>query len=166
MDATAWVGALGILGTLLAALLPPLITEPMRRESNRREQVIAHQLDVYADLLKATARLADNAMTWAATPLADLNETANDELDRVISRARVVASKAVYLVLEDLTRNVHKFNRALVMEAQPHHQRVRAEGGADDVTGIQQRMELAGHADQLVADHKRLAAAIRSEIVA
>ena len=164
MDATAWVGALGILGTLLAALLPPLITEPMRRESSRREQVVAHRLDIYADLLKATARLADNALTWSATPLADLTETADDELDRVISRARVVASTAVYHALEDLTRNVHKF-KALVMEAQPHHRRVRAEGGADDVTGIQQRMSLAELADQLIGDHKRLAAAIRSEIV-
>ncbi|MBM4511386.1 hypothetical protein GS425_13010 [Rhodococcus hoagii] len=51
--------------------------------------------------MKVTARLADNALTWSAIPPADLKETDSDELDAVISRARVVASENVYEHLGD-----------------------------------------------------------------
>ncbi len=93
MDATAWVAVAGIIGTFASGIAGPALIERMRRESTRIEQVRAQRLAVYADLLKVTARLADNALTWSAIPPADLKETDSDELDAVISRARVVASE-------------------------------------------------------------------------
>ncbi|WP_053204720.1 hypothetical protein [Jiangella muralis] len=62
MNATAWVAIAGIAGTLIA----PVLAERMRRKSARQEALMGHQLVAYADLLRATARLAGNATTWAA----------------------------------------------------------------------------------------------------
>src|SRR3954451_3548601 len=62
MDATAWVALAGIAGTLFGTLSSPLLAERMRRESVRREALLNQRLSMYADLLRVTARVADNAM--------------------------------------------------------------------------------------------------------
>jgi len=163
VDATAWVAVAGIAGTLLGALLAPVLTERMRRKGVRQEQLMGQCLDVYADLLRATARLADNAMTWSAIPLADLKETDDDELDRLMGRVRVVASEQVHDRFKALTKQLHEFNR-LLLEARPHHQRVRDAGEVDDTTSIKQRTTLGGVADKIVESHKQLEKAIRDEM--
>lgn len=163
MDATGWVSIAGLITTLTAALVAPWLAERMRRESTRRELIVAARLDTYVDLLRVTARLAGNAGTWSALPLADLSEINTDELDRIVARIRVVASQNVYTCLDHIRHLSAQFNGRLY-EAKVHHQAIRSEGNADDSTAIQQRMGLAKTADSLGAAHKELESLIRKEI--
>jgi hypothetical protein len=163
VDTTAWVAVAGIAGTLLGALLAPILAEWMHRKSTRTEQLRAERLRVYADLLRVTGRVADNAMDWSAIPLADLKETDDDELNQVLSQARVVASKKVYTRLGELTRLAGEFNRQL-FPARIYHQHVREEGQIDDARSIAQRMSLGGVADKMVQSHKQIEAAVRDEM--
>jgi hypothetical protein len=159
VNATVWVAVAGILGTLLA----PLLAERVRRNSTRAEQLRAERLRVYADLLRVTAVLADNASTWSAIPLADLKETDDEELDRVFSEARVVASKPVYERLRELSRLATEFNRQLFW-AKVQHQKVRDKDQVDDAESIVQRMSLGDVAGKMVRAHKQIEAAIRKEM--
>ncbi|MFM9368146.1 hypothetical protein [Streptomyces sp. Da 82-17] len=161
MDATAWVGIVGIAGTLLGTLLAPIAAERMRRKSVRAEQLVV----IYADLLRATARFADNARDSSTHPLAELKETEDEELDRLMSQVRVVASDSVHERINRLSSTIHEFNRLLVLEARPHHQRLREDGQAvDDEKSIQQRMSLSDIADRVVQAHKELESVIRAEM--
>jgi hypothetical protein len=164
VDATAWVGIAGIGGTLLGTVLGPSITEKMRRKSTRMEQVQQQRLALYGDLLRVTARLVDNAQTRAALPLADLPEPADDELDRLISQARVLAGEEVEKHLADLSRLISKIHRMLVMDVVPYHQKLRDEGKGDDGVAIQKRVQLAGPVEELVATYDRLRVTIRREM--
>ena len=163
MDTTAWVALAGIGGTLAAAVLSPFVTERMHRENARRDRLMVHQIEAYADLLRATARLADNAMAWALSPLQDLKETDNEELDRLISRVRVVASDDVHQQLTELTRHALEFNRLLYF-AKLHRTRMDAAGEIDDPTSIQQRMSLGSAADKMIESHKQIEATVRKEM--
>jgi hypothetical protein len=51
-----------------------VISERMRRRGAREDRLFETRLTVYADLLKAAAQITDNALTWSAIPLADLDE--------------------------------------------------------------------------------------------
>lgn len=159
MDTTAWVAIAGIAGTFLA----PLATERMRRKSARTDRLLTERIRLYADLLRVTARASDNAMMWSSIPLADLQETDEDELDRILSLARVVASKKVYTHLTGLWRQASDFNRQLTW-ARMHHQRVRDQGEVDDVQAIRERMSLGAVAGKLRESFKQLEAVIRSEM--
>jgi hypothetical protein len=92
VNATFWLGIAGIAGTLIGALLGPVLSERMRRNSVRTEQFSAQRLVIYADLLRVAARFADNAQTWAVHPLKELVENESEELDRLFSQVRVIAS--------------------------------------------------------------------------
>lgn len=164
MDATAWVGIAGIAGTLLGTVLGPSISEKMRRKSTRMEQVQQQRLALYGDLLRVTARLVGNAQTRAALPLAELPEPSDDELDRLISQAQVLAGKKVEKHLADLSRLVSKINRMLVMDVVPYHEKLRNEGKGDDGVAIQKRVQVAGPVDELVAAYGRLKDSIREEM--
>ncbi|NKZ84754.1 hypothetical protein GS982_21525 [Rhodococcus hoagii] len=96
-------------------------------------------------------------------PPADLKETDSDELDAVISRARVVASENVYEHLGDLARQVQQFYVGLD-EARTSQRRLAREGKVDDDTAIRQRMSLGGIADQILVAHKRITDAVRNEM--
>lgn len=159
MNATAWVAIAGIAATLLAGLLSPVLAERMRRKSALLERLSG----LYADLLGATACFADNAMNWSATPLADLKETDDQELDRIVNHVRVVGSRKVYQRFEEAKTQIHKFNR-LLSHAQDYHNQLRQEGDVDDQTSIQQRMALASVAEEIVKAHKELESIIRKEI--
>lgn len=159
MDATAWVAIAGIGGTLLA----PTLTEWMHRKSDRIEQLRTNRLAVYADLLRVTARVADNAMTWSAIPLADLKESDSDELDRLVSQSRVIASDDVYRCFNEFSRQAGEFNRRL-FRAKLHHQRVRNAGEIDDTETIRQRMSLGSVADRMTESYKQIEAVIRCEM--
>ena len=124
---------------------------------------MAQRLIVYGDLLRVTAKLVDNAMTWSSIPLADLKETDNDELDRVISQARVVASDAVYKHLDELGRSAGDFNRSL-FAAKLHHGNVRRQGEVDDGPAIRQRMALGATADKMKLSYQSILASVRAEM--
>lgn len=156
---TVVIAVAGIAGTVLA----PIITERMRREGVRQERLLTEGLEVYADLLRVTARLADNAMNWAAMPTAELEETDDAELDRTVSRVRVVASDEVLGWFLRLRKQVGEFNRLLVGEAQPHHRRVHQQGQADDDGTIRQRMALGELAEAIAESRRQIEAAIRNE---
>lgn len=106
VNTTAWVAIAGIADTLVGTLLAPVLTERMRRKSTRAEQLRGERLKVYADLLRVTARVADNEMEWSLATACGLEETDDDELDQVISQARVVASKNVYETAAEGWRHV------------------------------------------------------------
>lgn len=163
MDATAWVSVAGLVTTLAAALLTPLLAERMRRESARREQLGTARLETYAELLRVTDRLVGNAKTWSAIPLADLEEIDNAELERLVARLRVVASDGVYKRLDQIISLAGQFNRALA-DAKSTHQALRDAGSAADSTATHQRVQLAGIADSLSEVHKELETVIRKEI--
>jgi len=136
----------------------------MRRESVRKERVLTQRLAVYSELLEATARLADNAITLSYEPLFDVKKTDDAVLDRLISQTRVVASDAVYKHVTDLSSHMQNFNRILVLEAKPVHQILRAEGKVDDVSSQRLRLRLVDVADKVVALHKEIESTIRREL--
>lgn len=147
------IAGLGIAGTLLS----PLIAERARRKSTRQEQLTGRRLAVYADLLRITARVVENAQTWSAIPTVDLQENDPEELDHVVGQADVIASPEVDEVLREFSRLAHAFHRDLVVAARPHHQSVRREGrSADDATAIQKRSDLGRIADQLLERRNEL----------
>ncbi|MEU9190317.1 hypothetical protein AB0D14_38525 [Streptomyces sp. NPDC048484] len=167
-DATFWLAIAGIAGTLLGALLGPVLSECMRRNSVRAEQFSAQRLVVYADLLRATARFADNTQTWAVAPLEELAETEDEELNRVFSLVRVTATPGVYKEVRTLEDAVRDFNR-LYADAQPHHRRLReaadrGEGSGEDGLAITQRMSLGSAAETVREAHRHLEEVIRREM--
>ena len=140
-----------------------MVSEWMRRKSTRLDRLHEQQLNTYVDTLQATARFADNAREWSAIPLADLQEADDEELNRLVSRLRVVGSKKVYKQFSELTRQLHLFNRAL-SHAQDHHSSLRESSVVDNQTSIQQRMALADIADQIVGQHKKIERIVRDEM--
>lgn len=159
MDSVVWMGMAGLITTLLA----PVVAEWMRRDSARRDRIETVRLDAYSNLLRVTARMTDNAMTWASIPLADLGETTTDELDRVIARATVVASRDVRTHMDQINRAAGEFNRRLY-EAKIKHRAVHNAGQVDDGTTIAQRLNLGSLADTLRTAHQELETAIRKEV--
>ena len=149
---------------MLGTVLGPSITEKMRRKSTRMEQVQQQRLGLYGDLLRVTTRLVDNALTRAALPLADLPEPANDELDRLVSQARVLAGEEVEERLADLARLVNKINRKLVTDVVPYHEKLRDEGKTDDQIANRKRGQLVSSVNDLIAAHDRLRVSIRREM--
>lgn len=77
-----WMGVAGIVGTALL----PWITERLRSKTARRDQLVKLRLAIYADLLRATARLAATATTSAASHPNDADEIAGDEFDSLLSQ--------------------------------------------------------------------------------
>ncbi len=114
MNAIMWMGVAGIVGTALL----PWITERLRSKTARRDQLVKLRLAIYADLLRATARLAATATTSAASHPNDADEIAGDEFDSLLSQARVVASDDVYRRLNELSQLTGTFNRHL-MKTEP-----------------------------------------------
>jgi hypothetical protein len=110
-----------------------------------------------------TARVGDNVMNWSVFPLSDQKETDAEDMDRIISQARVVAGNEVYQRLNELTKVTGDFYRQL-FPARLHHQRVREEGKVDDGESIALRVSLAGVAERIAQSHKEIEAAIRREM--
>lgn len=164
MDAAVWLGIAGIAGTLLA----PILSERMRRRSVRDEQLSAQRLVVYADLLRISARFVDNTQARAEFPLEELAETAPEELDRVFSQVRVIASPRVHKHVRDLEGAVHAFNR-LLADARLHHRRLReaadrGEGSGQDSKAVTQRISLGDAAEAVRDAYRRLEEAMRQEV--
>lgn len=168
MNATFWLGIAGIAGTLSGALLGPVLSERMRRNSVRAEQYSAQRLVVYADLLRVAARFADNAQTWAVNPLEELAENEPEELDRLFSQVRVIATSRVCGQCKSLKRTVLAFNRQL-LEAQPHNRRLReladsGQGSGQDGLAVTQRTNLDTAAEGVREAYGQLSRAVRREM--
>ncbi|MDX2547743.1 hypothetical protein ACOT81_04420 [Streptomyces sp. WI04-05B] len=168
VNATFWLGIAGIAGTLSGALLGPVLSERMRRNSVRAEQYSAQRLVVHADLLRVAARFADNAQTWAVNPLEELAENEPEELDRLFSQVRVIATSRVCGQCKSLERTVLAFNRQL-LEAQPHHRRLReladsGQGSGQDGLAVTQRTNLDTAAEGVREAYGQLSRAVRREM--
>lgn len=159
MDATAWVAVAGIVGTLLG----PLVLERMRRESTRREHLTRLRAEVYADLLLITAIVADNAVTWSAVPRAELTETPDEELNRVMARVRTLGSDRIYPLVELFTNTAHEFNRRLFRSRLEHERADRAQVHEDQQTMVA-RMSTGEIADELRRQYKPLLDEVRAEV--
>lgn len=103
---TVLIAGLGIAGTLLA----PLLSERMRRRSVRQERLLAERMGVYADLLRAAARIAENSKRWASDPGLELQMTDDEELNIMQARLQVVGSKKVHKEYESFFVSVQLFN--------------------------------------------------------
>ncbi len=160
MDATAWVAIAGIAGTLLA----PLLTEKMRRKSVRDEHLIVNRLDVYADLLRVITRFVDNASMRASFPLAEVAEYDDEELNRIVAKARIAASDEVTSLVQQFMTLANNFNRTLVVDVMAHHTQLRKEGKVDDQDAARQRLILSGGADEARELFLRIEAAMRADM--
>lgn len=68
MDATGGVAIAGIAGTLIAAILSPLIAEHCRAKHAGEEQLQTARLAVYGQFLAATARIVSSRRIAASAP--------------------------------------------------------------------------------------------------
>lgn len=156
MSATI-IAIAGIVGTLSA----PIIAESVKRRSARQDRQYDRRLTVYADLLQATAKTADNARNWASVPLAELDQHDDEFLDRILTQVRVVANAEVRDQTLAFQRAASVFHRRL-SEAQLIHRRVQ-DGGGDSGEAIKARVQLAKLAYELVEIFRRLEEAVRKE---
>lgn len=165
MDATG-IAVAGIAGTLLGTLLAPLLAERMRRRSVRAERVHAQRLETYADLLRVTARMSDNAMTWSCAPIADREEPTSHELDHVMAQARMVSSSEVDRLTSEFGKAAHRF-MALLLPAREDHRRRPDDEPVDRLRPmrlVQQRTQLGAVADEMRALFEQLVTAVRRDI--
>ncbi|MGW5880231.1 hypothetical protein ACWFMI_27160 [Nocardiopsis terrae] len=156
------MAALGFAATVLS----PLLAERSRRKSVHLEQLRERRLALYSDLLRITARIAENAETCSAIPSAEPEETDQAEIERVVSQAAVLASSEVDELLREFSREANVFFRDLVLVVKPHHERLRRGEGppSGEATAIEQRMALGEKASRLREGHKALRARIRIEM--
>lgn len=159
MNETLWIAVAGIAGTLAA----PLLAERLRHRTLRADRLHAARVETYADLLEAAARVTENARTWAAVPLADLNEHASADLDRMLARVRVISSKRVYDEFTGWRMFVARFHQELFQARVVHH-RVQEAGEQDRGETIAARLELADLSAALIEKFQVLESAIRAEI--
>lgn len=159
MDATAWVAVAGLVTTLLAAVL----TEKLRQDATRRDRLFAERLEVYADLLQAAGRVSDNAQTWSSVPLADLRETPDDFLDRMLARLSVVASEEVYDLFGTWKTDVNAFNR-LLWDARMAHRAAEHTDSPETPRTILSRLRAGEKADAVTAGFVELRRLIRREM--
>jgi hypothetical protein len=167
LDATAWVGIVGIVGTLAAAIFAPIAGEIARRKSVRKERLLERRLAAYADLLTVGVQFVDSTMNLASLPGADFSEPEANELNRLDGQIRLVASKSVRNHFKTFTEQLAKF-RAAQFRAEFHHKAIRNsnDSGADDAQAIEQRMELGRMADAIRDTYHELEAAIRDDVQA
>jgi hypothetical protein len=140
-----------------------MLTERMRRRSARDDRKYEARLQLYADLLQAAAKITDNARTWSAIPLAQLDEVDDAVLDRVLAQVRVSASDRVKDAVFAWKKSVSAFLRALD-DAQRVHRRELETGHTGPGQTIQARMGLAGIADEIHTGFVKMEKAIRDEM--
>jgi len=158
MSATV-IAVAGIIGTLSS----PMLAERMKRRSARGDRQHDRRLTLYADLMQATAKIADNARSWSAMPLAELDEPEDSFLDRMFAQVRVVASDQVRDQTLRFQGSAGAFNRRL-LNVRALHRRVYEAGDGDSGEAIQSRFQLGGLADEVVDDFKRLESTVRREM--
>ena len=163
LDATTVIAVAGIAGTLLGTLASPVVAERMRRSGARQDQLRVARLELYAEVLEVTARLADNAVTWSALPGADLTEVEDARLDRIVARVRTLASSDVRSHMTEMSSVINDFNRRLF--AARNLERVAHEAGAvDSVPAAQARSQLADLADRLRTLFNQLEEDVRRDV--
>jgi hypothetical protein len=163
VNAIMWMGVAGIVGTALS----PWITERLRSKNARRDQLVKLRLAIYADLLRATARLATTATASATSHPNDAEMIGGDDFDSLLSQAQVVASDDVYRRLNELSQLTETFNQHLVKAESrpvfPHRQHLH-DGAVNDPLRLQHRRALADIAGGVAVAHGRVQDAIRHEM--
>jgi hypothetical protein len=162
VETEAIIAIAGIAGTLTGTLFAPLLAELMRRRSAKKDRQYGARMDVYSDLLEVTARLSDNASTWSAIPLADLKETDDAQLNRIMARVRTVASEKVKNRMAEISKVVHEFNRLLYYTREVQARRNEGNFG-DTRETIDTRMQLGALADRLRGLVTQLESDVRRE---
>jgi hypothetical protein len=152
------IAVAGIVGTLSA----PVITELVKRRSAREDRQHDRRLAIYADLLHATAKTADNAQNWASVPLAELDQHDDEFLNRMLAQVRVVASAQVRDETLAFQHLAVAFHRGLD-EARLLHKRILDAGDGDTGEAIQSRVRLGKLAAELFEQFKQLEEAVRRE---
>jgi uncharacterized protein YceK len=147
--------------TLVAGLGGPLIVERVRRTTAHRDHIRDRRLDVYAGVLAATTSISENLTTWAARPLADLDDPARADLDRLLGELRVVGSDAIYEQFSAFSPLVDKFHRNLMLA---RHDQALVGRDVDDERSMRARMNLADLADAARECHAELEQLIRHEV--
>lgn len=113
MNPIMWMGIAGIIGTAVS----PWISERLRSRNARKDQLMKLRLAIYADLLGATARLEAQAHAGAPKPAAETEDIGTEELDGLLSQAKVVAGPDVLRQLEALSQHTESFNRSAGLAA-------------------------------------------------
>lgn len=113
MNPIMWMGIAGIIGTAVS----PWIAERLRSKNARKDQLMKLRLAIYAELLGATARLAAQAHAGAPNPAAETETIGIEELDGLLSQAKVVAGPDVLRQLEELSQHTESFNRGTDLAA-------------------------------------------------
>ena len=163
MDATAWVAIAGIAGTLIAAVLSPLVAEHYRAKHAGEEQLRTARIAVYGQFLAATARIVSNAYIAASAPNTSVEETDAADLDRLVGEIRVLGGTEVRAAFNDFQKNVAAL-RPQIDQARILQRRNAGMGNADSFEGIRQRVTLASLANQIKADESRLVAALHRDL--
>lgn len=157
MDAT-WIAAAGIAGTLLS----PVIAGRAQRTALREERILDRRLDAYIDLLETARHLHENAQTWSAIPLAQLEEPPGERLRLIDARIRTVGSKKVFDAMHEVARLLARFQRDL-WPARLRHQRDE-QAKTLSVEAVAARVGLGGIADEITSALEKLESTIRKEM--
>jgi hypothetical protein len=86
MDEALVLGLAGIGATLVGTLVAPIVAGRLQRAALRADRILDRRLDVYVDLLETAGHLHDNAQTWSAIPLADLQEPPTERIRALDAR--------------------------------------------------------------------------------
>jgi hypothetical protein len=155
----------GLITTLLAGMVGPIIVERMRRKSDRQTRLHDERVAAYGELLAAVSQLTENASTRASIPLADnLPEPDDAVFRRLLGRVRVVAGEDVRRTIDRLQELFARYYADLYLAQHYHRLLERPEGGGDEGKAISQRLALGGIADELRDARKQLEDAIRKDL--
>lgn len=163
MDGTIVLGLAGILATLLGSLLAPLVTGHLQRAALMADRIANRRLDAYVDLLETSGQLQENAQTWSAIPLSELQEPPTERLRAIDAQIRAVGSDEVREAMLNVSGLVSRFSREL-FPARLRHEHDRREGQVDTVEAVAARLGLGGIADEMTAALEELEAQIRAEM--
>lgn len=163
MESAVVLGLAGMGATLLGTLLAPLVTGRLQRAALKADRILDRRLDAYVDLLETAGHLYENAQTWSAIPLADLQEPPTERIRGIDARIRVVGSDEVREAMLHVSRLLSRFSREL-FPARLRHERNRRENQADTAEAIAARMGLGDIADEMTGALEELEARIRTEM--
>jgi type II secretory pathway pseudopilin PulG len=162
-DGTVVLAIAGIAGTLLAAILSPLVAGRVQRKARKAELMMKQRLSAYTDLLEICRYVRDNLQTRATFPLAnDIDDPSVEDLRRIEARIRVAGSDRVREAMNRVSNLASRFGADL-FPAQLQARRAQLEELGDTEDTIRARFHLGGIADEVANAVNDLEAVIRKE---
>lgn len=157
------VALLGVVATLLGAIVGAVIAPWVSSRMERRNRILDRRLDAYADLLEVAGVIHHNAQTWSSIPLANPEEPPTDRIRSMDARIRVVGSDSVREATERMARLATRF-QADLFRARLREARVQDGGEEDASETLRARMQLGAIADEMSEAVKELESRIRLEM--